>query len=49
MTTPPPNGDRPLRRDTLLTHVGGTPTDRHGAVNPPVYRASTILFPTVAE
>lgn len=49
MTTPPPNGDRPRRRDTLLTHTGGTPEDRHGAVNPPVYRASTILFPTVAE
>ena len=44
-----PNGDPPFRRDTLLTHVGGSPTDRHGAVNPPVYRASTILFPTVAE
>jgi cystathionine beta-lyase len=44
-----PNGDQPFRRDTLLTHVGGTPTDRHGAVSPPVYRASTILFPTVAE
>ena len=44
-----PNDNRPLRRDTLLTHVGGSPTDRHGAVNPPVYRASTILFPTVAE
>ena len=49
MTKLPPNGDHPFRRDTLLTHVGGTPTDRHGAVNPPVYRASTILFPTVAE
>ena len=49
MTSPPPNGDRPRRRDTLLTHSGGTPKDRHGAVNPPVYRASTILFPTVAE
>ena len=44
-----PNGDRSFRRDTLLTHVGGTATDRHGAVSPPVYRASTILFPTVAE
>jgi cystathionine beta-lyase len=44
-----PNDHPPLRRDTLLTHVGGSPTDRHGAVNPPVYRASTILFPTVAE
>jgi cystathionine beta-lyase len=49
LTKPPPNGDHPFRRDTLLTHVGGAPTDRHGAVNPPVYRASTILFPTVAE
>jgi cystathionine beta-lyase len=50
VTKPPPNGgDRPLRRDTLLTHTGGTPSDRNGAVNPPVYRASTILFPTVAE
>ena len=49
MTKPTPNGDRPFRRDTLLTHTGGTPEDRHGAVNPPVYRASTILFPTVAE
>ena len=44
-----PNDNPPLRRDTLLTHVGGSPTDRQGAVNPPVYRASTILFPTVAE
>jgi len=44
-----PNGDPSFRRDTLLTNVGGTPTDRHVAVNPPVYRASTILFPTVAE
>ncbi|HWZ58652.1 MAG TPA: cystathionine beta-lyase [Gemmatimonadaceae bacterium] len=34
--------------DTLLAHAGGDPADRHGAVNPPVYRASTILFPTVA-
>ena len=34
--------------DTLLTHSGGEPSDRHGAVNPPVYHASTILFPTVA-
>ena len=44
-----PNDNPPFRRDTLLTHVGGSPTDRHGAVNPPVYRATTILFPTVAE
>src|SRR5438270_9662085 len=41
--------DPSLRRDTLLAHVGGEPAERHGAVNPPVYRASTILFRTVAE
>lgn len=35
--------------DTILAHTGGLPRERHGAVNPPVYRASTILFPTVAE
>ena len=44
-----PNGSRRFRPDTLLAHLGGSPHDRHGAVNPPVYRASTILFPTVAE
>jgi cystathionine beta-lyase len=35
--------------ETLLAHLGGTPEERHGAVNPPVYRASTFLFETVAE
>jgi cystathionine beta-lyase len=37
------------RIDTLLAHAGGDPEDRHGAVNPPVYRASTIVFPTLAD
>ena len=46
---PSPNGSRRFRPDTLLAHLGGSPHDRHGAVNPPVYRASTILFPTVAD
>ena len=44
-----PNNQRRFSRDTLLARLGGEPQDRHGAVNPPVYRASTILFPTVAE
>ena len=35
--------------DTLLAHAGGDPEDRHGAVNPAVYRMSTILFPTLAD
>lgn len=43
------DGERRVASDTLLVHSGGHPRDRHGAVNPPVYRASTILFPTVAD
>ncbi|HKV52484.1 MAG TPA: cystathionine beta-lyase [Gemmatimonadaceae bacterium] len=34
--------------DTVLAHSGGEPEDRQGAVNPPVYHASTILFPTMS-
>jgi hypothetical protein len=33
--------------DTLLAHTGRTPGEHKGAVNPPVYHASTVLFPTV--
>lgn len=40
--------ERPLREDTVLGHAGNRPGDNHGIVNPPVYHASTILFPTVA-
>jgi len=35
--------------DTLLAHAGRAPEKNFGVVNPPVYHASTILFPTVAE
>jgi cystathionine beta-lyase len=34
--------------DTILTHAGNDPAANHGIVNPPVYHASTVLFPTVA-
>jgi cysteine-S-conjugate beta-lyase len=33
--------------DTILTHAGNNPRANHGIVNPPVYHASTVLFPTV--
>lgn len=33
---------------TLLTHAGLDPFANHGVVNPPVYHASTIVFPTLA-
>jgi len=35
--------------DTLLTHTGNDPYRNHGVVNPPIYRASTIVRRTVAE
>ena len=37
-----------MKKDTLLVEAGRHPEDQHGAVNPPVYRASTVLFPTLA-
>lgn len=37
------------RPDTVATHAGLDPWANHGIVNPPVYHASTILYPTVAE
>jgi hypothetical protein len=48
---PAKNDDRPrdYRKDTLLTHLGRHPEAHHGAVNPPVYHASTILSATMAE
>ena len=36
------------RRDTRLVHAGRTPRDQYGFVNPPVYHASTVLYPDVA-
>ena len=37
------------RKDTLLTHLGRHPEAQHGAVNPPVYHASTILSADMAD
>jgi cystathionine beta-lyase len=34
-----------MKEDTKLTHAGRDPKAHHGAVNTPVYHASTILFP----
>lgn len=38
-----------MHDDTLLTTLGRHPDKHDGIVNPPVYRASTILFPTLAD
>ncbi len=38
---------QPASTDTRVVHSGKTSADHHGAVNTPVYHASTLLFPTV--
>lgn len=37
-----------MRKDTEIAHAGRHPEDHQGAVNPPVYRTSTVLYPTVS-
>ena len=32
---------------THLIHTGRDPSEQHGFVNPPVYRGSTVIFPTL--
>jgi len=38
-----------MKEDTKLAHAGRDPHAHHGAVNVPVYHASTILFPTMEK
>ena len=42
------DGGESLAPETLAAHLGRAPQRHLGAVNTPVYRASTILFPTFA-
>jgi cystathionine beta-lyase len=37
-----------MERETRLVHAGRNPEGHEGAVSPPIYRASTILYPTMA-
>ena len=39
----------PLKPDTRLVTAGRDPQSYHGFVNPPVYHASTVLYPTAAD
>ena len=38
-----------MEPETRLVHAGRDPGQHHGTVNPPVSRASTIVYPTLAE
>ncbi|MBS0233775.1 MAG: cystathionine beta-lyase [Proteobacteria bacterium] len=40
----PESGERP---ETEVVHVGRKPFEQHGFVNTPVYRGSTVLYPTL--
>lgn len=40
---------RDAKIDTRIIHAGRAPEDHHGTVNPPAYRASTVIAPTVRE
>jgi cystathionine beta-lyase len=48
MSDPPKRGRRPAPA-TEVAHLGRTPARHLGAINTPVYRASTILFDSVAD
>jgi len=39
----------PLKPDTTLVNAGRDPQSYYGFVNPPVYHASTVLYPTAAD
>jgi cystathionine beta-lyase len=38
-----------FRERTRLVHAGRVPFDQHGFVNTPIYRGSTVLFPTTDD
>jgi cystathionine beta-lyase len=38
-----------MKKDTRIVHAGRHPELHGGAVNPPVYRVSTVTYPTVGE
>ncbi len=37
------------KTDTRLAHAGRAPSRHHGFVNTPIYRGSTVLFPTLSS
>ncbi|MCB1504650.1 MAG: cystathionine beta-lyase [Hyphomicrobiaceae bacterium] len=47
MCTDPSDSAKPRRDATQAIHLGRTPFANSGFVNPPVYRGSTVLFPTL--
>ena len=46
---PPDMRSKSRKLDTLLAHAGRAPEDNFGIVNPPVYHASTVLYPSAED
>lgn len=44
-----PQDLRRLKTRTKLIHAGRRPAEQHGFVNTPIYRGSTVLFPTLED
>ncbi|MGC5780079.1 cystathionine beta-lyase [Methylobacterium sp. NFXW15] len=44
--TPKPESKKRFAPATRLVHAGRDPSEQHGFVNTPIYRGSTVLFPT---
>lgn len=49
MTKTTPEGRRDLKSRTKLVHAGRHPFEQHGFINTPIYRGSTVLFPTYED
>ncbi len=49
MTETTPQDRSRLKNRTKLIHAGRSPSEQHGFVNTPIYRGSTVLFPTFAD
>jgi cystathionine beta-lyase len=47
MTKPKDGSGKSRRPETEILHSGRDPARQHGFVNPPVYRGSTVIFPTL--
>jgi cysteine-S-conjugate beta-lyase len=44
-----PPAKHPQKPETKLVHAGRHPEEHYGFVNPPVYHASTVLYPTAED
>lgn len=49
MTETTPEDRTRLKNRTKLVHAGRRPSDQHGFVNTPIYRGSTVLYPTFED